>query len=280
MRTVALLCAAIALLGAAPDDTPTAAPAATAAPQTAVAAPPASAAAASSDVPRDAFEVGTGSDHLTGTYLPWSDTYTLATQHGGRGRPSFFEQYDEGNRYGLHDRSYGAGAYAYAGPSTIVGLELATSPTHEVDPSFAGTMSVEERFAAGYGATIGMTRRTYTTTAASIESVGADRYVGRYRVSYTATFAQLTGAPGTALTQSAGVSYYDGRGGDIGLRAYAGRDVESTGNSVLVMRVSGAALGGHLRIAPGSFLVYGLETVDQGGLYSGVGGKLGVSRRF
>jgi YaiO family outer membrane protein len=230
--------------------------------------------------PSDSFELGTGSDHLTGTYEPWSDTYALATQHGSGGRPSFYEQYDEANRYGLHDFSYAVGAYGNVASHTVLGLELSSSPTHEVAPSFAGSLSVEQRFADGYGATVAMTRRTYSTTNASIETVGADRYVGRYRFSYTASLAQLEETPGTALTQSAGVTFYDDRGGDIGVRAYAGRDVENTGSSVLVMRVNGASLVGHLRIAPATFLVYGAETFNQGGRFSGTGGKLGVSRRF
>lgn len=266
MRSEALLCAAVVLLGAAPDG---------------IAAPPVPvASAAPQAAPRNGFELGTGSDNLTGTYAPWNDTYALATQRGSAGRPSFYEQYDEGNRYGLHDRSYAAGMYVSAAPRTLIGVELATSPTHEVAPSFAGSLDVEQRFASGYGATIGMTRRTYPSSNASIENVGVDRYVGRYRLSYTAWLAQLAGTPGTAVTQSAGVTYYDPRGGDVGVRAYAGRDVESTGTGVLVMRVSGASLGGHLRVAPATFFVYGLETFSQGGLYSGTGVKIGVGRRF
>jgi YaiO family outer membrane protein len=277
MRSVALLCAAIVFLGAAPDaNAQPPEPAASAASQPA----PDRSSAAADAAPHDAFELGTGSDHLTGSYAPWSDTYALATQHGSDGHPSFYEQYDEGNRYGLHDRSYGAGVYADAAPHTLVGLELATSPTHEVAPSFAGSLSVEQRFAAGYGATIGMTRRTYPSTNASIEDVGADRYVGRYRFSYTASLAQLEGTPGSALTQAAGVTYYDAHGGDVGVRAYAGRDVESTGSSVLVMRVNGVTLGGHARVAAATFLVYGVETFNQGGRYSGTGVKFGVSRKF
>jgi YaiO family outer membrane protein len=276
MRTVALLCAGIVFLGAAPDDAVILpAPAASATPQ-----PLSVPAAVAPATPRNAFELGVGSDQLTGTYAPWSDVYALATQRGSERHPSFYEQYDEGNRYGLHDRTYGAGAFVSAAPRTLVGLELATSPTHNVAPSFAGTASVEQRFAAGYGATVGFTRRTYPTTNASIESVGADRYVGHFRLSYTASFAQLEGTPGTALTQAVGATYYDARGGDVFVRTYVGRDVESTGTSVLVMRVNGLSVGGHVRVAPATFLVYGLETFNQGRLYSGTGVKFGVSRRF
>jgi YaiO family outer membrane protein len=276
MRGVALLCTSIVFLGAAPDD-------AVSLPQPAVSASPLPAsgpAPIAPAPPRNALEFGTGSDHLTGSYAPWSDSYVLATQRGGAGRPSFYEQFDEGNRYGLHDRSYGGGAYLSVSPRTLVGVQLATSPTHNVAPSFSGSGSVEQRFASGYGATVGLTRRTYPTTNASIESVGADRYVGRYRFSYTASLAQLAGTPGTALTQTLGASYYDDRGGDLTVRAYVGRDVESTGSTVLVMRVSGASLGGHVPLAPATFLVYGVETFSQGGRYSGTGVRFGVSRRF
>jgi YaiO family outer membrane protein len=162
----------------------------------------------------------------------------------------------------------------------FVGLEAQTSPSHNVLPSFAGNVSVEQRFADGYGAAVGLTHRSYTTTDASIATVTADRYVGRYRFLYTSSFAHLAGTPGTALTQTIGASMYDARGGELTLRGYAGRDVESAGNGVLVMRVSGASLSGRVPVAGRTSLTYGLDTFTQGGLYSGTGVRLGVKQNF
>ena len=263
MKAAALLLAAITLLAAAPP----------------VGAAPAPLA---SPVPagQNSVEFGTGSDHLTADRVPWSRSYIIATERGSAGRPTFYEQYSEENRYGLHDRDFVAGTYLSAGPQTFVGLETQVSPSHNVLPSFAGTVSVEQRFAGGFGAAAGLTHRSYTTTDASIATATADRYVGRYRFVYAASFAQLAGTPGTAVTHTLGASLYDARGGELTLRGYAGRDVESSGNEVLVMKVTGASLSGRVPVAGGTSLTYGLDTFTQGGLYSGTGVRLGVKQQF
>jgi YaiO family outer membrane protein len=269
VKTAASLLAAVVLLGAAPDAGVAPGPLASPAP-----------AAASSPGRQNSLEFGTGTDHLTGNYAAWSQSYILATERGSAGRPTFYEQYSEGNRYGLHDRGIVAGTYLSAGPRTLVGLEAQTSPSHNVLPSFAGNVSVEQRFAGGFGAAVGLTHRSYTTTDASIATLTADRYVGRYRFLYATSFAHLAGTPGTAVTQTIGATMYDARGGELTLRGYAGRDVESAGNGVLVMRVSGASLSGRVPVAGRTSLTYGLDTFTQGGLYSGTGVRLGVKQNF
>ena len=228
----------------------------------------------------DSIEIGTSSQHLSDGYANADRSYARVIERGSDGHPTLYEQFSEGDRYGLHDREMLVGASLRPAPGTIVNVEFSASPTHAVAPSFAGYAGVERRFAQGYGATLGVAKRTYTSTNASIETIGADRYMGDYRFAYTASFSQLSGTLGTAVTHAVSATRYDRRGGDVGLHAYAGRDVESAGPGVLVMNVQGLSLGGHVAITHDVAIGYGFETFAQGRLYHGSGFTIGVRRTF
>lgn len=227
------------------------------------------------------IEAGESIDKLSNGYADWSSTYLFAKERGLYGRPTYYEYWNEDERYGYHDRQFGAGSVFFVTSKTLVGVELAESPTHNVLPSFNGAVNVEQRFAGGYGAIGTFTRRTYTTTNASIENLTLDRYVGIYRFSYGISFAQLSGTPGTAITQSLSATAYGERGGDLSLSGYAGRDVESTGpTTVLVMDVAGFALNGHATVTNRLAIAYGAEAWTQGDLFTAAGLRLGLRYAF
>ena len=227
------------------------------------------------------IEAGESVDKLSNGYADWSSTYLFAKERGLYGRPTYYEYWNEDERYGYHDRQFGAGGVFFVTPKTLVGLDLAESPTHNILPSFAGALDLEQRFARGYGAIATYTRRTYTTTNASIENLTLDRYVGIYRFSYGISFAQLSGTPGTGVTQSLSATAYGERGGDLTLSGYAGRDVESTGpTTVLVMDVAGFALNGHAMVTKRMAIAYGAEAWNQGNLFTAAGLRLGLRYAF
>jgi YaiO family outer membrane protein len=227
------------------------------------------------------IEAGESVDQLSNGFANWSSTYLFAKERGLYGRPTYYEYWNEDERYGFHDRQFGAGGVFFVTPKTLVGLELAESPTHNVLPSFNGALNLEQRFAQGYGAIATYTRRTYTTTNASIENLTLDRYVGIYRFSYGISFAQLSGTPGTAITQSLSATAYGERGGDLTLSGYGGRDVESTGpTTVLVMDVAGFALNGHAMVTKRLAIAYGAEAWNQGNLFTAAGLRLGLRYAF
>jgi YaiO family outer membrane protein len=244
----------------------------------AVPSAPIAAAPVATTVPwNDSLEVGGSIDGLTNGRPPQDQEYLSASERGAAGRATYYEQGLSQNQYGLHDDSLMAGTVLHATPHTLIGAGLSLSPTHNVLPSFDGTASVEERFGAGFGTAVTYERRTYTTVNASTEGVTLDRYFGQYYVAYRPTFAQLAGTPGTAVTHDLAVTRYDNRGGDLTLNWYAGRDVESTGaSSVLVLSVSGVSLRGHQVVMPNLAIAYGVEAYNEGSLYSAVGGHLGL----
>lgn len=226
-------------------------------------------------------EAGESGDELSNGYANWSSTYLFAKERGFYGRPTYYEYLNDDERYGYHDNQLGAGGVFFVTPKTLVGVDLAESPTHNVLPSFAGSLDVEQRFGTGFGAIATYTRRTYTTTNASIENLTLDKYVGKYRFSYGISFAQLSGTPGTAITQALSATGYGERGGDLTLSGYAGRDVESTGpTSVLVMDVAGAALNGHAMLSKRFAIAYGAEAWSQGNLFTAAGLRLGLRYAF
>jgi len=91
------------------------------------------AAPVSASVPwKDSLEFGASSDSLTNHHPLSSQTYFSASERGGSGRPTYYEQWTEQNQYGLHDRSAMAGTVLSATPHTLVGAQLSLSPTHNV----------------------------------------------------------------------------------------------------------------------------------------------------
>jgi YaiO family outer membrane protein len=230
---------------------------------------------------KDSLEFGASSDSLTNNRPLSSQTYISAIESGGAGRPTYYEQWIEQNQYGLHDSSAMAGTVFSAARHTLVGAQLALSPSHNVLPSFDGELNIEERFGAGFGAALAFERRTYPTVNASITTVTLDRYFGSFRIAYHPTFAQLAGTPGTAMTNVFSATRYDNRGGDATATWFAGRDVESTGPlNVLVLNVSGISLSGHQVVARNLAVAYGLETYTEGSLYTASGGHLGLRYAF
>jgi YaiO family outer membrane protein len=225
----------------------------------------------------DSLEIGGSVDSLTNGRPPQDQEYLSASERGAAGRATYYEQGLSQNQYGLHDDSLMAGAVLHATSHTLIGAELSLSPTHNVLPSFDGTASVEERFGSGFGTAVAYQRKTYTTVNASTQTVTLDRYFGQYYVAYRPTFAELTGTPGTAVTHDLLVTRYDNRGGNLTLNWYAGRDVESTGaSSVLVLSVSGVSLRGHQVVAPNLAIAYGFEAYNEGSLFSATGGHVGL----
>lgn len=239
--------------------------------------PPVAAPVSTSAPWKDSVEIGASKDDLTNGRPPTSQMYFSAGERGPAGRPTYFEQWTEQNQYGLHDSSATAGAVLSATRHTLVGAQLALSPTHNVLPSFDGALSVEERLGGGFGTALAYERKTYTTTNASIATVTLDRYFGNLYIAYHPTFALLEGTPGTAMTHVVSATHYDHRGGNLTLNWFAGRDVESTGPaSVLVLAVSGLSLSGHYVLTRNVAVAYGLETYTEGSLYTASGGHLGL----
>jgi YaiO family outer membrane protein len=239
--------------------------------------PPVTAPASTSVPWKDSVEFGASNDDLTNGRPPSSQMYFSAGESGGAGRPTYFEQWTEQNQYGSHDRSAMAGTVLSASRHTFVGAQLALSPTHTVLPSFDGALNIEERLGGGFGSALAYERKTFSTTNASVETVTADRYFGNYYIAYHPTFAQLEGTPGTAVTHVVSATHYDNRGGNLTLNWFAGRDVESTGpTSVLVLSISGVSLSGHYVLKQNLAVAYGLETYTEGSLYTASGGHLGL----
>lgn len=226
------------------------------------------------------LEIGASSTQLTNGRPAWDESYMLLTERGSAGRPTFYQRFAESDRFGQHDAQVDAGAWLTVAPGTLLDLELADSATHRTLPAFASTLGLEHRFSRGYGAMFGFTERRYTATSASIAALGGDRYVGAYRFSYNASLARLARTPGTAVTHTLSATRYTRDGGDVTIRAYAGRDVENVGSAVLVMDVRGATVEGHLPLTHTYSLAYGLDAFAQGRLYSGKGAHLGIRRSF
>jgi YaiO family outer membrane protein len=230
---------------------------------------------------RNTIELGTSNDNLSNGQARWSQSKAVLTEHGDAGQPTIFEQWAEQDEFGLHDDQETLGTVLSATPHTHASLQLATSSSHHVLPSFDGTTSVEERFGGGFGTAFAYERRTYATVNVNALNVTVDRYFGPFYIAYLPVFSQLAGTPGTAVTHKVSVARYDNRGGDLTLNFFAGHDPESIGpGKVEVLNVSGISLNGHQVVAPNVAIAYGVETFTEGTLYTATGMNLGLRYAF
>ncbi|MDE2481688.1 MAG: YaiO family outer membrane beta-barrel protein [bacterium] len=172
-------------------------------------------------------EAGTSNDTLTHGRGTWSESALDVVARNGN-QNSLYARIADDTRFGSSDPSYEAGAYSALDKHLIADLTASFSPTHAFLPATTESGGLDWRSNAGYGYQVQLAQRNYAAQVASIQTLGADRYVGADRFALGVTLARLTGVPGTALSERASFARYLGCDSET-FSISAGRDVELTG---------------------------------------------------
>lgn len=171
------------------------------------------------------IETGASSSAVSNDRGAWNGRFVTASVRGTDGN-GMYARAERDERFGAADDSYEAGIYARIAPRAIASFIAASSPQHNFLPQTVLGGSLDLREGSGYGLQAGYASRTYSTQRASLVSAGADRYAGASRVAFTVTFAQLSGVPGIAMTETLQASRYLSCD-TLSAAVSVGRDVEN-----------------------------------------------------
>lgn len=240
--------------------------------------------AASSNGPRGeagaVLQFASTYESLTHDFDPWRSavlSLDVSPGHGTRYRGEVREQV----RFGQLDHALLAGVHRRLSRGVTADAELDISPSHHVSPTWGVRGALEWAAGRGWVARGSLDHRRYTSTPVDLGSLAVDKYLGAYRVAYTAYLARLAGAQ-TAISQRVeGHLYYGPSASRVGVSAAAGEEVESLpALGVLRTPVRSFAITGRHWLGSRWFVTYDALLHEQGTLYVRHGLGVGVGRRF
>lgn len=178
-------------------------------------------------------EAGVAASTLTNDRGMWHETSIAAVARHGNAR-SAYARFAAIERFGLTDNVYEGGLYAAAGPKIIAIVTASFSPQYQNVPHTTAGVGVDARTGGGYGYQLQYATRSFRAGTAAITTFGMDRYFKDRRLALSASLAQLSNVPGTAL--SAGLSYARFLPCDTESAGVSfGRDVESVAPGTLAV---------------------------------------------
>ena len=228
-------------------------------------------------------ELSQGVDALSGDRPAWRATAVEALWTGERGAAAGFAV-RELSRFGRDDVELAASGQAPVG-GFLLALEGSASPTWWFLPRWAAGLRLERAIAAGWIASAGVRAARYesdlTRSTPIFASAGLERYWGRWRAAATTTAVELGNQWSGSGRLALDLFYGDGDEGRVGVSAAAGRELESLGQGQLLRsNVLAAAVAGSHPLRGAWAMTWELSAQRQGDLYTRIGGRLGLRRRF
>lgn len=161
----------------------------------------------------------------------------------------------EAQRYGRRDSEFAVGLALPLDDAWTVALRATAADAAHFLPSRGGQVELSRRLSAGWVASASLGRNRYDSaanpaTGTSLLRLGAEHYVGAWRLAAGVTHARLDGGA-SADGWRAQVDRYIGDGGRIGLLVAGGRELESAPDGVISTRVDALVLVGRWPIAAG-----------------------------
>ena len=147
----------------------------------------------------------------------------------------------------------------------------AASVAVAADPAFLAELDLAARlsraFDGGWGLSLGLRRRDYPTASVDAVNLGAEKYLGDFRLAWRLDLASLDGASPSAGHGITG-SWYYAEGASLNLSFNAGQEAEAIGNGlVLETDVRGVTLSGRQPVTQRATLQWWLGMHEQGDFY-------------
>jgi YaiO family outer membrane protein len=228
------------------------------------------------------LELSYGHELLTGGLPAWS-VASLEAAFTGADRTGARLALREIERFDRSDWEMAGALHAPLSQAWAVTVEASGSVTHESVPAVAAGASLGRKLGGGFAGSAGLRWSRFepdgTARDVLVGALAAERYLGAHRLGWTGYVGTVAGSWG-ASQRIAWDRYY--RDEDrFGVALAAGREIEFTGGPApVVSRVLAATAGGRHGLAGGWALVYEIGVVRQGDLYTRMGGRIGVRRRF
>lgn len=218
-------------------------------------------------------------ESLGSGFADWRSTVVEAEHRSDRGR-ALYGRVRATERFGLRDREIVGGTHLSVAGDWVAGFELSYSPTAEVLPAHALTVSMQRPLPGGWGVSASARRAVYSDTRADLLSGGVERYWRDFRFGYQLFRGKADGANAT-FSHAVRTDWYYRDGSSAGLMLVKGREQESVGGGRLITtQVQAFALLGEHRVTPGWALTWGINRHRQGAIYRRDGISVGFRHRF
>lgn len=234
---------------------------------------------ASADVLPTQIEYGVSHENLSGDYGDWWEYY-LSASHKFGSRKTLYGLFRETQRFDLTDQEFMLGGYFPMDKQWTGNIEGTVSPTHRVLEKWSARGTFHVALGGGNGIEVGVRHREFNTTTVNSESIGVERYWGKFRAMYKFSISQSSTA-GSTSSHSATINYYYGERDSIGIILASGREAESLGaGRVLNLNVRSATLYGAHWLSPDLAVTWRAGVTDQDPVYSRAGFSLGLRHAF
>jgi len=228
--------------------------------------------------PRTEVELNHARASRSDSRSDWTRT-ELALSHELRERHALHGGLRTTRRFGQDDSEGRIGLYYPLDAAWTAVVEGGARPSHNELPEYSVYGGLHRTLGSGWGLGAGL-RSGYSTTAAQITSLIAERYWGNFRGAYTL----YSGGPDRALWGAAHrfqLNYYYGERSTVGLSYTTGREVENLGAAGLLSSdVRDWTLSGRHWLTPQFALTYDLVNHEQGNLYRHQGLRIGLRHLF
>lgn len=207
---------------------------------------------------------GAGVDNLSGD-LPGWDNQFLELAHERERRLAF--RIDRHARYSGADTALGVSVDQPLDGSWRVGGAIAAAADPAFLPDFDIAASLNRAFDDGWGVSLGVRRREYPTASVDAMALGAEKYLGDFRLAWRVDLSSLDGAsPQTGHGVTA--NWFYAEGASVGMSINTGSESESIGNGqVLETDVSGVSLSGRHPLTSRVTVQWWLGVHEQGDFY-------------
>lgn len=183
-------------------------------------------------------------------------------------------------RFGLNDREIGAGLVLRPDATLTLVLDATSSDTHRVLAKDSLGAQISSAIGGGWVIGGGLKRSRYGGSNAMLSNLTVERYVGSWRIGYTAYLSRATATPHSS-SHRLGLSYYFSDDLSVALSSARGNELENTPGHGLrtaaITNVSGSAMW---RVTPDFSLTLDAGQQRQGDFYTRRGVRAGARLGF
>ncbi len=219
-----------------------------------------------------------GAENITGNSAAWRHQ-EVNWEHREADATTYYTAVRHDERFELNDSSVKGGLHWPASKHWAFNGELTLSPEHHFLPKDSLFAGLDFTVTRGWILHAGIRHSRYQDSQANVATLGAEAYLGAWRIAYTLFEGTIGGASGASNLVQA--DWYYGNRSFVGLGLVHGREVELIGPTRLVVTpVNGASLNGEHALSNHWAITYTLGTTSLQDFYTRRGISVGVAYRY
>gem|GEM_PF-4049648 len=229
--------------------------------------------------PRQVVQLEGRHDRLSDGFGPWTGWRLGWGRSDGLRNRIGAGVYTE-RRFGVRDSGVAVDGSVALDRSWTLSGDVAVAPGAQVLPSREGGVQLHRAWRGGWGTHVRLAHRHYADADVASLALGAERYVGAWRLAYTLGLTDVQGEPGTLTGHAIALDHFAEAGWQLGVRLASGREDARVGMALVPARVRSAALLGRHPLGHGWAMRWELGQARQGDFYDRTTLALGIEHAF